>query len=343
MKAARFHDREDLRIEDVAEPAPARGEAKLRNAFSGICGSDLHLYYAPERTGMDLTTPHPLTGAIPPQILGHEFSGVVTELGPGVDRVSVGDRVAVYPLYSCGACDACTQGRHNICRMVAFHGLRSHGGGMAEFTTIAAEKLHVLPDSVDLRMGALVEPMAVGWHAVERSGVQRGQSALVAGGGPIGLGVWFALRAREVERIVISETSAVRRRVLEGLGATTVDSASAGSESQVAFDVAFDAAGAGSAVTSAIKSLAPGGRLVVLAVHEQTMAFNPAQLLAKEVELVGSLAYLPRDFDEVIHAMATGLYDTKGWVNQRPLGEALSAIEDLRAGQAMKTLISIPQ
>ena len=333
MRAVRFHDREDLRIEEVPEPSPGPGEVKLRNAFSGICGSDLHLYYAPERTGMDLSRPHPLTGAMPPQILGHEFSGTVVELGQGVESVAVGDRVAVYPLYSCGHCDACAAGRPNVCRQVAFHGLSSQGGGMAEFTTVAATRLHVLPEGVDLRMGALVEPMAVAWHAVRLSGVEAGQRALVIGGGPIGLGIWFALRARGAGRVVISEPSAQRRAMLDGLGASTVDPSSGGAPLEEDFDVAFDAAGAGAAFSASIGRLAPGGRLVVVAVHEHPTEFNPTQLLRSETEIIGSLAYLPADFADVIDAMANGVYDLSGWVSQLPLDNVIHAIEDLRAGR----------
>src|SRR5579862_9613523 len=103
MKAARLHGRQDIRVEDVPEPSPGQGQVKLRNAFAGICGSDLHVYFEPELLGYGIR-PHPLTGSVPPQILGHEFSGTVVELGDGVDRVRVGDRAAVYPAYSCGTC-----------------------------------------------------------------------------------------------------------------------------------------------------------------------------------------------------------------------------------------------
>jgi len=156
MKAAVFHAQEDLRIEEVADPSPGPGQVKLRNAFAGICGSDLHVYYTPEAAGLDFEHPHPLTGSTLPQILGHEFSGTVVELGEGVDGISVGDRVAIWPIYYCGDCAACRRGMYNACQKIGFHGLSSDGGGMAEFTTVDASKLHVLPENVDLRLGALV-------------------------------------------------------------------------------------------------------------------------------------------------------------------------------------------
>lgn len=113
MQAVRFPGKEDVRVEEVEEPAPGPGEVKLRNAYAGICGSDLHVFYSPEASGLDFSRPHPVTGSTPPQILGHEFAG-----------------------------------------------------------TVAADMLHKLPEAVDLRLGALVEPMAVARHAVSQSGVE---------------------------------------------------------------------------------------------------------------------------------------------------------------------------
>ncbi len=348
MRAAVFHGKEDVRVEQVDEPAPGRGQVKLRNSHSGICGSDLHIYYSPEAAGIDFTEPHPVTGSLPPQVLGHEFSGTVVELGEGVSNVAVGDRVAVWPVYYCGQCAACRRGRFNACRHIGFHGISSHGGGMAEFTTVAADKLHPLPENVDLRMGALVEPMAVAWHAVSQSKVEPGQSALVAGAGPIGIGTWFALRARGVDRVLVSEPSAERRDVLARLGADVADPGAGGLGAAVAdftdgdgVDVAFDAAGVGPAVSSALTALTPGGRLVIVAIHERGFEFNPTALVMGETEVVGALAYLPQDFDEVIAAMAQGEYATEGWVEEIDVDQVVDAFGRLRQGLGMKVLVSV--
>lgn len=346
MKAAVFHAQEDLRIEEVADPSPGPGQVKLRNAFAGICGSDLHVYYTPEAAGLDFEHPHPLTGSTLPQILGHEFSGTVVELGEGVDGISVGDRVGVWPIYYCGDCAACRRGMYNACQKIGFHGLSSNGGGMAEFTTVDSSKLHVLPENVDLRLGALVEPMAVAWHAVSRSGVEPGGTALIAGAGPIGIGVWFALKARGIEKVLVSEPSADRRAIIAALGATVVDPVTEDLGAAVTaltdgdgVDVAFDAAGAGPAVTSSLASLVPGGRVVVVAIHERTMDFLPTQLVMAETEIAGALAYLPEDFDAVIAAMAAGVYDTTGWVKDVPLDGVVDAIHALRGGAGAKILV----
>lgn len=346
MKAALFHAKEDLRVEDVPDPTPGPGQVKLRNAFAGICGSDLHVYYTPEAAGLDFDHPHPVTGSTLPQILGHEFSGTVVELGEGVTEVVVGDRVAVWPIYYCGECAACRRGMFNACQKIGFHGLSSHGGGMAEFTTVDASKVHVLPENVDLRMGALVEPMSVAWHAVSRSGVAEGGSALIAGAGPIGIGVWFALKAQGVQNVLVSEPSADRRAIISALGATVVDPVNEDLAQAVAeltdgdgVDVAFDAAGAGPAVTSSLASLVPGGRVVVVAIHERSMELLPTQLVMAETEIAGALAYLPADFDAVIEAMSHGVYDTTGWVQEVPLEGVVDAIHALRGGAGAKILV----
>ncbi|MET8468696.1 2,3-butanediol dehydrogenase [Streptomyces sp. NPDC006422] len=349
MKAARFHGKGDLRVEEVAEPKPGPGQVKLRNAFAGICGSDLHFYFFPESLPFDPSEPHPLTGAALPQILGHEFSGTVVEVGEGVEDVRVGDRAAVYPLaVSCGECAACRRGLPFSCRLMGALGSNVDGGGLAEYTVCDASKAHVLPDGVDLRTGALVEPMAVGWHAVSRSGVEAGGSALVAGAGPIGIGTWFALKARGVENVLVSEPSADRRALMSALGARVVDPVNEDLAAAIAeltdgagVDVAVDAAGAEPAITSAVAGLVPGGRLVVAALHEHPMDFQPTQLMMGETDIVGAVGYRPEEFDAVIAAMADGFYDTTGWVSELPLEGVVDALHALRDGVGAKVLLRV--
>ncbi|MGD6755986.1 alcohol dehydrogenase catalytic domain-containing protein [Streptomyces sp. BH105] len=349
MKAARFHGKEDLRVEEVPEPSPGPGQVKLRTAYAGICGSDLHFYFYPESLPFSLDEPHPLSGASLPQILGHEFSGTVVEVGEGVTDVRVGDRGAVHPLaVSCGECGACAKGRRFSCRLMGSLGASVTGGGLSEYVTFDASQLHVLPEGVDLRMGALVEPMAVGWHAVARSGVEPGGSALIAGAGPIGIGAWFAYKACGVDKVLVSEPSADRRAIVSALGARVVDPVNEDLAAAIAeltdgdgVDAAIDAAGAGPAITSALAGLAPGGRLVVTALHEHPMDFLPTLLMMGETEIVGSVGYRPEEFDDVIAAMADGVYDTTGWVEELPLDGIVDALHSLRAGLGAKTLLKL--
>lgn len=217
---------------------------------------------------------------------------------------------------------------------------------MSAFTTVRADKVFVLPEGVDLLLGALVEPMATGWHAVKRSGVHPEQTALIAGGGPIGVGLWLALRAQGVDRVVVSEPIPERRAVLAGLGAEYVvdpaDAAAAVADltGGDGMDVAFEAAGVGDAVTSALGALAPQGALVIVALHEREFGFNPTGMVFAENTIIGSIAYRPADYEAVIKAMSEGRYSTDGWVTTVPLTDAEQALRNLRAGRGMKILVA---
>lgn len=347
MKAMLFYGKEDIRIETIAEPSPGPGQVKLRNAFTGICGTDLHVFYSPDASGFDFSKPNDLTGATLPQVFGHEFSGTIVEVGPGVTSHVVGDRVAVWPLHNCGSCPACVAGLYNGCQRLACQGISSPGGGMSTFTIVDEDKIFKLPDSVGLLMGALVEPMATGWHAVERSGVKPGQTALIVGAGPIGIGVWFALKAHGVDQIIVSEPNEHRRAAASSVGATIVVDATPGglavavakATSGRGVDVAFEAAGVGIAVTQAITSLAPQGILVIVALHEKEFGFNPTQFVFAENTIVGSIAYLAEDFQAVIRSMAQGKYSTDGWVSTVQFEGLVGALAGLRIGQGMKVLV----
>ncbi|MFE6996733.1 alcohol dehydrogenase catalytic domain-containing protein [Microbacterium sp. NPDC057659] len=347
MRAARFYGKEDLRVEEVPEPSPGPGQVKLRNAYAGICGSDLHFYFYPESLPFDPSRPHPLTGASLPQILGHEFSGTVVEVGEGVTGVKVGERGAVFPLeVSCGECLACRRGLPFSCLKMGSLGASSPSGGLAEYSVFDASLLHVVPDSVDLRMAALVEPMSVGWHAVARTGVQAGGTALIAGAGPIGLGAWFALKSLGVEKVLVSEPSADRRAAIAALGAQVIDPLHEDLGTAVAaltdgngVDAAVDAAGAGPAVSSALASLTPGGRVVVVALHEHPAELALTGLMMGETEIAGAVGYRPEEFDAVIAGMAGGFYDTSGWVEERSLDEVVDALHALRAGTGASKIL----
>lgn len=267
-------------------------------------------------------------------------------MGEGVTGLREGDRVAVWPLHSCGRCPACATGLDGACQRLACQGISSPGGGMSTFTTVEATKVFALPETVDLRMGALVEPMAAAWHAVVRSGIQPGQSALIAGSGPIGIGVWFALKALGVDRIVVSEPRENRRAAVVAAGAEHVvgpeddlAAAVAAATDGRGVDVAFEAAGVGAAVHQAIASLAPQGTLLIVSLHEKEFGFNPTPFVFAENTIVGSIAYRPEDFDAVINAMAKGQYDFRGWVSEVPLEGVTDALRELRAGQHMKVLV----
>ena len=313
-------------------------------AFNGICGTDLHEFY-----GGPIfipTEPHPLTGGSLPVVLGHEFSGTVVEVGAEVTSLVAGDRVTVEPVYSCGECLACLGGRYNVCSKVGFHGL-SIDGGMAESTVIEATMAHKLPDSVSLEMGALVEPMAVAYHAAKLGDPDREGTALVFGAGPIGIGLWFALRGQGVEDVFVVEPSAVRRASIERLGAATLDPTVVDVPSFIAehtkgngVTAAYDAAGVQASVETALACLGAARTMVSVAIYEKPLATPLLQLVLRESRIQGTLCYTSEDYKAVIELMANGHYDTTGWVETIAMDDVIKeGFEALHAGQKMKVLV----
>jgi len=346
VRAARYHGRRDVRIEDVAEPDPGPDEVKLRVAFNGICGSDLHEYYSGPSACP--TTPHPMTGAQIPVILGHELSGVVTAIGARVTDVHEGDQVAVEPLVTCGHCASCRSGRYHLCSRLAIHGLSTGGGGLAEYTVVNRSMVHRLPPNVTLAHGALVEPMSVALHAVRRAGAQAGQTAVVHGAGPIGIGALLALRAQNVDVIVV-EPSPVRRDSAVALGAvhaidpSAVDVVTAIRQltGGLGATVAIEAAGAPASLQTALATTAIQGTVVVVAVHERPVELPPLSLLAGELTITGSVAYC-NDFPAVIESMATGAYPVDPWVSTISLDDLVDfGFPALRDGDAVKILVDL--
>ena len=216
MKAAVYHGPNKVEVADVPEPEPAAGTVKVKVGFNGICGTDLHEYYAGPI--FVPTEPHPLTGRALPLTIGHEFSGVITDVGPGVTGYSEGDRVAIEPIYRCGQCPPCRGGNYNICQRIGFHGLMSDGG-MAEYTVVPTNMLHRLPDNVSLELGALVEPMSVAYHAATLGEVAAGDTAVIFGARPDRYRAVVRTARQGPGTVFVVEPSATRRAAIEALGA----------------------------------------------------------------------------------------------------------------------------
>ena len=315
-------------------------------AHNGLCGTDLHEYF--DGPMACTNEPHPLTGGRLPQIVGHEFAGTVAAVGSGVVGVAVGDRVAVEPLYFYRRCWACRAGLTQLCELVMTHGICSHGGGLAESTVVPSWMLHPLPESMTLAQGALVEPMSVSFSGVLRAGLEPGQSALVLGAGPIGIGVLLGLRAIDVRDVLVVETAPARRAAVETLGfevidpevvdvATEVRRRTAGS----GVDAVIDCAGAAATFSIAPAVLRPRGRYVILAFGFIDVPFAPWLLARTEIELTGSCGYNSDVFTRVIDLIAGGAYPTDAWVEHVGLDDVTAVLAELRAGQRMKVLVDV--
>jgi (R,R)-butanediol dehydrogenase/meso-butanediol dehydrogenase/diacetyl reductase len=217
MRALRFHQARELCVEKVAEPAPpGPGEVLLQPVMCGICGTDLHEYT--DGPIVIPASPHPLTGAELPQILGHEFSAVVAAAGPGVTHVRAGDLCTVMPLIHCGHCHECRRGQGHLCRTMACTGLSSAWGGLADLAIVSAPQVVPVAETMSPRQAALIEPAAVAAYGVDRGRLQPGQTVLITGAGPIGsLATLYALAAG-ARRVVLSEPDPARRARAATLG-----------------------------------------------------------------------------------------------------------------------------
>jgi (R,R)-butanediol dehydrogenase/meso-butanediol dehydrogenase/diacetyl reductase len=313
---------------------PGRGEVRLDVAYCGLCGTDLHIAHG----AMDARVR-------PPQVIGHEMSGIVAEVGAGVEGFRVGDPVVVRPLDSRGETSA-DRGLSHISRNLKFLGIDAPGALQASWT-VPAFTLHALPVTVDLRVGALVEPLAVACHDVRRGEVVADQAVVVVGGGPIGLLISLVARAYGAYVHVV-EPDPSRRQLARELGfealdpttddvAGTIADATEGAGAEVVFEVSGSPAG----ILAATKHAGLRGRIVVVAIFPEPQPVELFDIFWKELELRGARVYEPQDYDAAIALLAGGSLDVEPLITAvEPLERVPALFEELRAGRpAMKILV----
>jgi len=323
MRAARYHGRGDIRIDEVPEPEPGPDQVKVAVDWCGICGSDLHEFLEGPLFIPQPGAPHPLTGETLPVVMGHEFAGTVAELGDGVEGLSIGDKVAVEPYYVCGECVACRAGRYNLCRSLGFVGLSGTQGGFSERCVVDRRWVHPLGE-LGTDVGALVEPLAVGYHAVRLSALPKGGAAVVFGAGPIGLVTIASLKATGAGQIIAVEPAAARKGKAPGAGAdvvldpteTDVPAAVRELTEGAGADVAFECAGIDAVLASAIASVRPGGLVVNVAIWGQPATVQMNSLVMSEVSVLGSLAYRD-DHPDTIRLLTDGRVDAGQFITAR--------------------------
>lgn len=327
MKAAVYYGQEDVRIEDVPEDEVGPDDVRIDVAWCGICGTDLHEYLGGPIFIPD-DEPHPRTGKQLPLTLGHEFSGVVTEVGETVDRLAEGDRVVVEPNIPCHDCLYCEEGSYNLCENASAIGLQTDTGGFAENAVVPSQQVHTLPDSVSLEDGALVEPLAVGLHAVRRAGLSPGDNVAVFGAGPIGLTVVHWAVAAGAKQVFVSEPQASRRERAERLGAdVTIDPLEEDpvevvrSATPGGVNAAFEYAGVDASFNAAVRSTRRGGVVTVGAINEEETTTDLNEIVGAERTVQGSQTYgypplsFRSEFDTVIGALAEGSVDTDAFLS----------------------------
>ncbi len=323
MRAVRYHGTRDVRVDEIEAPVVRPGTVKVAPEWCGICGSDVHEYVAGPETIPAVGNPHPITGEVVPIVLGHEFAGRVVEVGEGVSGVAVGEAVAIEPILRDNTCRYCAAGDYNFCPSIGFHGLSGGGGGLAEFTVVPEYMVHRLPASLPTDIGALIEPLAVGWHAVRRAEFAPGQTALVVGAGPIGLVTLLALKDAGAGFVAVAELSPARKLKAEQMGADlvldpTVDDVVGVVHARTGggADATFDASGHQATLTLALQAVRKQGRVVNIALWEHPAEIDMFQFLFTEASLTSSCAYA-NDHAAVIAALASGRIDAAPLITKR--------------------------
>jgi (R,R)-butanediol dehydrogenase/meso-butanediol dehydrogenase/diacetyl reductase len=322
MKAAVWHKKRDIRIEDIPEVKPGAGQVKVSIKACGICGSDLHEYT--DGPFIIPSKPHPLTGREGgPVVLGHEFSAEVVEVGDRVDQFAPGDRVTMSALIVCGKCHYCKRGAYNMCLKLGSSGFAADGG-FAEYAVVPHYALYHLPDSVTDDMGSFVEPLAVAIRAVKRSRMNIGNSVAVIGAGPIGLLVMQVCLAGGASQVFVVEPMEARRELAKKFGATAVfDPKESDPGKEVAkltgglrADIAFDCVGNQSAFDTAVKITGRRGVICVAGLSLKPIEVPFVRLWGHEKEITFSSGY-EDEFPAAIALLADGRVDVASLISAR--------------------------
>ena len=310
-----------LRATDRPDPAPRADEVVLKVCRCGICGSDLHM------------TEDPTFGLAGGEVIGHEFSGEVLEVGPDVTGLKPGDLVAAAPLKGCGQCAACRAGEPAWCE----NGMELIGGGYAEYAALAGRQLRKLPWGISLADGALAEPLAVALHGVMRSGMKPGDRVLVVGAGAIGLAVVYWARRMGAGSIVAADLHAHQRDRAEELGASGFVVSRPDMAERVAAacggapDIVFECVGKVGLIDHCIDLVRPRGTVCVLGLCTGTDKLDSFRAISKEVNVVMSVFFNMHEFATSIDALDSGRYAPQHLVSDVvTLTEAPSAFEALR-------------
>jgi (R,R)-butanediol dehydrogenase/meso-butanediol dehydrogenase/diacetyl reductase len=315
MKAVRYYGQGDIRVEDVAAPKDfGPKQIKVRPLTCGICGTDLHEFAA----GPIVTpkAPHKFTGAILPQILGHEFSAEVLETGADVRHVRRGDRISIQPLIMPLDDYYSRRGMNHLSPSMACVGLSWAWGGMAETAVINDYNAVQIPDGVTDEQGAMVEPAAVALYGVDRARIVAGSSVLITGAGPIGALTVLAAYAAGATKIFVSEPNPNRRRLIESLGVTeavldptkdnVVEVIRDATDEGVGVDSAIEAVGNEAALNLCVDAVRNRGTVVQLGLHVKRASIDAALWAMKDITAEGIWCYPITIWPRVISLIESG-------------------------------------
>jgi 2-desacetyl-2-hydroxyethyl bacteriochlorophyllide A dehydrogenase len=326
-----------IAVESADVPVPGPDEVLVKTLVAGVCGSDLHA--AHER--------HPFVPL--PYRPGHEVVGVAETAGSAVQGITPGQRVIVEPDLPCWACKMCASGRENLCENLQFFGCGYHQGGMADYFTVPANRLHPVPDELDDHAAALIEPLSTPVHAVRLAGDVAGRSVAVLGAGTIGLLTLAVLRAHGAGTIVSTDPLPAKRDRAAALGAdVTIDAAAPDAAGQVraalggSADIVFDCVSVQSSVDQAIAIADKGGTVVIVGVPARAVLVPLPVVQDHQIRIQGSATYLPEDYRESARLLSRGAVRASDIVTAvRPLAQVAEAFALAGSGDHVKVLVTV--
>ena len=334
MTAATYNGSRTFSTIDPAPVPPQAGEVQIAVSFTGLCGTDLHIFHGDMDARVSM-----------PAIIGHEMSGVIAALGDGVTGWTVGQPVTVMPTLSCGSCAACARGHGHICHKLDFIGIDSDGS-MQSSWNVPAEVVVALPEDLALDEAALIEPTAVAVHDVRRARLVAGEFVVVIGGGPVGQLI-ASVALKRGARVVLVELDPGRRALAKESGIHAIDPREQNlldlvmqETNGAGADAAFEVSGAAAGVNSAVEVLTTRGRLVMVAIHPQPKEIDLHRFFWRELEMFGARLYQREDFEEAVRLVATGSIPARRLisriVNLHDVEQGFLALE---SGGAMKVLV----
>ena len=305
MRVSELRGIGDVALVEREVPRPAAGEVLVEIGSVGVCGSDVH-YYEHGRIG-----PYVVDS---PLVLGHEAGGVVVELGPGVDSLTVGQRVSIEPGVPCRACAQCLAGRYNLCPDVKFFATPPYDGAFSQYVAMPAQFVFAVPDSISDDAAGLLEPLSVGVWACRRAGVTPGRTVLVTGAGPIGLIAAQTARAYGADRVTVTDVNPHRLRLAESLGLDAVDvSATPLAGAGLQPDVLLECSGNARATWDAVSVVARAGTVVLVGMGGDEVRLPLSYVQDRELVVTGAFRYA-NTWPTAIELVASGRVDLDSMV-----------------------------
>jgi 2-desacetyl-2-hydroxyethyl bacteriochlorophyllide A dehydrogenase len=338
MKAAVTTDFGRIEYKDVPVPEIADDEALIQVACSGVCGTDVHVFHGH----------HP--AARPPVIMGHEFSGTVAEVGTkNPTGLEPGERVAVQPFYSCGVCELCITGRENVCPDLRIFGIHLDGS-FAEYVKAPIKRVYPIPGDLDFTLAALIEPLAVALHDVRSSGFTVGNSALVIGGGPIGLLIAKIAALNGASEILVTELNPFRKKLLSDSGFAVIDPTETDLLEEIrertgglGYDKVFEVSGTRSGTDLMLDAVKTGGTGVIVGIPTDAYPVDTGTIFKREINLKGVRIHSQINYkDAVTLAGKKEVQDTLRSLISRefPLAELARALDlSINSSQIAKIII----